>query len=852
MKKTILIYLFLMAIILLSGSQMMVVAELFTTQFCGPCPVARSALRDINDNPEEFPHFIPIIWAIDGEYRIDESQERQELYELWGPYAQWNGIVTEFSADETTYDAYSTIYNALETNESPLELEIEAVTAGDNVNIKITALLTADIETENNSLAFILTYDLSDIFDSGYFATIREFFSVPFELNAEGETGEYTHHFILEENFELQHYRAVAIVQNMGEEPNIYQGAITNIEQGVDLQADFYTNVTQGPPSLKIQFYDNSSSENGIVYYEWDLNSDGIIDSNEQNPIFYYNDIGSYSVVLTVSDGTYFNTRSYEHIIYVSPSTDVSGEISGFWKNEYSPYIVNDDLFVRSDSQLMIEAGVTIKSNDSNITIEGLIQTVSSSQSEPVSFVSDTGWNGMIIVNSSQNNLLENVYFSNSIDTALTIENSTLTIIGSTFHNNNTNNRPAALAILNSDDIVIKNTIFANNYHRYDDARSYIGTVYSSNSSLEINNSLFVNNGGDFTSILHLTGGSTALLNNITADHNNYLSHLGQHILNDNSELVIENSILRGDGTLISLSNNPITTVSYSNLSGGFAGTGNIDTEPIFVSPSAGSGNIYDGLEAVWYLNDNSPSIDAGNPAMDFNDPENPIFQGFAHFPARGTIRNDMGAYGGQDAAYWLHPLLYPPENLSGELTGMEQVTLNWSYPDSPPYLNREPEALLGFNIYRNSELITPEPIEEYHYIDDNVSEQSYEYFVTAQYNLGESTPSNIITIEFLNADIPIGVIDKTQFIASYPNPFNPATTLSFSISEANLVSILIYNQKGQLVNDLFNDYLSKGTYEVVWNGRNNDNIPVASGLYFAVLKENNSNRDSRKLILLK
>jgi hypothetical protein len=39
--------------------------------------------------------------------------------------------------------------------------------------------------------------------------------------------------------------------------------------------------------------------------------------------------------------------------------------------------------------------------------------------------------------------------------------------------------------------------------------------------------------------------------------------------------------------------------------------------------------------------------VDAGNPHPNYNDPEDPLNPGFALWPARGTLRNDMGAYGG-------------------------------------------------------------------------------------------------------------------------------------------------------------------------------------------------------------
>ena len=76
--------------------------------------------------------------------------------------------------------------------------------------------------------------------------------------------------------------------------------------------------------------------------------------------------------------------------------------------------------------------------------------------------------------------------------------------------------------------------------------------------------------------------------------------------------------------------------VTYTCITGGFTGTGNIDEDPLFMDPSQGDGNGFDGLNASWWLQAGSPCIDAGDPDAMYNDPD-------------GT-RNDMGAYGGPNA----------------------------------------------------------------------------------------------------------------------------------------------------------------------------------------------------------
>jgi len=95
-------------------------------------------------------------------------------------------------------------------------------------------------------------------------------------------------------------------------------------------------------------------------------------------------------------------------------------------------------------------------------------------------------------------------------------------------------------------------------------------------------------------------------------------------------------------------------------------------------------------------------------------------------------------------------------------------------------------------------------------------------------------------------------IIPAKLELSNYPNPFNPATTISFSVTRnSDFVDLSIYNIKGQLVKQLINDQLLEGQHSLVWNGRDDREQPVESGIYLYQLKTGN-NVVSRKMILLK
>ncbi|NQT65737.1 MAG: T9SS type A sorting domain-containing protein, partial [FCB group bacterium] len=88
--------------------------------------------------------------------------------------------------------------------------------------------------------------------------------------------------------------------------------------------------------------------------------------------------------------------------------------------------------------------------------------------------------------------------------------------------------------------------------------------------------------------------------------------------------------------------------------------------------------------------------------------------------------------------------------------------------------------------------------------------------------------------------------------LSNYPNPFNPTTTISFSVTQtSSFVNLEIYNMKGQKIKELEIRNLKLGMNSVNWNGTDNNDQPVSSGIYFYKLVSGDQEQ-TKKMLLLK
>ena len=91
----------------------------------------------------------------------------------------------------------------------------------------------------------------------------------------------------------------------------------------------------------------------------------------------------------------------------------------------------------------------------------------------------------------------------------------------------------------------------------------------------------------------------------------------------------------------------------------------------------------------------------------------------------------------------------------------------------------------------------------------------------------------------------------KFAVYENYPNPFNPATQISFDLTEQSATEVTVWNLLGQKVSTLFAGDLSAGHHTVTFDGHNTNGSLLPSGVYIYRV-ESGSNVSTKKMMLLK
>ena len=88
--------------------------------------------------------------------------------------------------------------------------------------------------------------------------------------------------------------------------------------------------------------------------------------------------------------------------------------------------------------------------------------------------------------------------------------------------------------------------------------------------------------------------------------------------------------------------------------------------------------------------------------------------------------------------------------------------------------------------------------------------------------------------IRFIYDKVKLYERDEFNVAHNFPNPFNPSTTIGYTVESAGNVKITIFDIRGQKVYELVNGFHMPGIqYNATWNAENQSNKPISTGIYF-------------------
>ena len=591
---------------------------------------------------------------------------------------------------------------------------------------------------------------------------------------------------------------------------------------------------------------------------------------------------------------------------YFANATEIPpGPVSGDWYASGNPYNINGEIYVSVGTSLFIHEGVeVIFQGHYKFIVEGTLEAVGTVQDSILFTPADTsvGWHSIRFLNSNDACLLDfcileygkaegGIEDPDACGGAIFCDNgSSPTITNCTIRNNWAFYKGGGICLFWDSNPLIENcAIIYNSCHT---ASSGVMVDFESYPTLKncviaynisstgrggfqanyhsegiIENCLIVNNEGTAGGGLTFYDSPFDVINCTIA--NNHASSQGGGIYLQNSpQPTVVNSIIWGNtapnGPQVFIYSGTGFEVTYSNIQGGWTGTGNINADPLFVSG--------------YYLSQ-PPCQTALSPCVDAGNPSSPMII--------GTTRTDgVLDEGIVDMGYHYEDGIIPIE-----------ITLT---PANPPIIIPETGGSFDFNIAVTNN--TPDPQTTDIWTEVILSEVgSFQDILFLDYLLpGGAAPSRERSLE-VPAIAPAGeyqycayvgeypwiVWDDDSFIftkegtdgdwltalpywngygesfdeksmlpielpsayllhSAHPNPFNPTTAISYQLQAASYVELVVYDVMGREVARLVDGFRSAGMYETAFNASE-----LASGVYFARLTAGNF-QQTQKLLLVK
>lgn len=323
--------------------------ERFTNCSCGPCATINNTWYNATTanllNTRSITH---VVYNVDWPSPTDpmhllnaaDNNSRRGYYGISSvPSIGVNG--TMISVSQAALEGAVNIGNAAY---SPFKIQIIPVRFSNNVlNVKVIITRdSSDITTFNNTKLRVALTELTvdrtcltccnngeTLFHNVTRKMLPDGKGTTVQVPAPGASVEYEFSFIPTAEFlqevDITALSVVAFVQN-DISKLVYQSATADVDFSNDLNAAFKVEENMGALPFAVTFQDFSTPTDSttITSWEWDFDNDGNVDSQDPNPTFTYTTEGTYSVSLTVGDGTNQYTRLLTNYIYgVTNSSDI-------------------------------------------------------------------------------------------------------------------------------------------------------------------------------------------------------------------------------------------------------------------------------------------------------------------------------------------------------------------------------------------------------------------------------------------------------------------------------------------------------------------------------------------------
>jgi hypothetical protein len=396
------------------------------------------------------------------------------------------------------------------------------------------------------------------------------------------------------------------------------------------------------------------------------------------------------------------------------------------------------------------------------------------------------------------------------------------------------------ISVIDTDDLVISENVIARNYS------SLGGGIYCSGSSPEILFNLIYRNGASHNDCGFVEGGRGGGI---------YCSMaspviMGNTIVSNRVNRTSETDFAAGGGIFCISGSSPVIigNIISDNIVMNSAGSGGIHTADSASMPSVSFCDLFNNTNSDYggYIDDQTGLN--GNFSMTplFCDPWNDDYHLHELSPCQPGHHPFIEEYGLIGAlGFGCDFVETTLQAYSAEFTGAA-VKVTWTLA--------ERGADLGYSVYRSSppdeclrrikEPAVSGEDNEYSFFDYDLEEgTSYRYMVNILDETGEYELFSTSPVEIPKAEL--------RLLQNFPNPFNPSTTIRYSLAESGYVNLSVFDVSGKPVASIIDGKVEKGWHQAVWNGHNDKGELAVSGIYLLRLTAG-KNTISRKMVLLR